>query len=182
MKIQPEQRYQSAGHGPHRSACDVLAELEGRGQAGSRGRPRSKPRNGKPALPTILCIEHRLKQQDMIRDYLTQRGFRVLLFNNVHRAISRAALEPARLRRADWRLDRRRNWSAAYDQMRELNRDRLSISPCWPNGRRNSSKNSNRLRLSRVMQQPITLRELRREIHLLFQRKMKTHSRPSLSS
>ena len=86
MKIHPEQRYQSAGLGPLRR-YDLLTELEGPTKpAAADGRSLQRPQE---SLPTMLCIEHRLKQQDIIRDYLSKRGFRVLLFNDVRRAISR---------------------------------------------------------------------------------------------
>src|SRR3984957_15052023 len=61
MKIHPEQRYQTAGL-VRTDALNVLAELEGRTRPAQAAA--EEPRNGKPALPTVLCIEHRLKQQD----------------------------------------------------------------------------------------------------------------------
>src|SRR5580698_1965597 len=121
MKIWPEQRYQSAG-AVRTDAIALLAELEGRGR--SAPAVLDEPRNGKASLPTVLCIEHRLKQQDIIRDYLSRRGFRVLLFNDVHRAISRLQSNPPDcvVLIGDSIGD---ELVEAYEQVRELNGDRF---------------------------------------------------------
>ena len=92
MKTSPDQRYQSAAL-VRADAREVLAELE-RPAKPAAATCQEENSNGRKELPTILFIEHRLKQQDIIRDYLTRHGFRVLLFNNVHRAISRLQSNP----------------------------------------------------------------------------------------
>ena len=132
-------------------------------------------------MPTILFIEHRLKQQDIIRDYLSKHGFRVLLFNNVHRAISRLHSNPPDcvVLIGDSIGD---ELVQAYEQVRELNGDRFINIAVLAERQAEFVEKLEQTALSRVMLQPITLRELRREIHLLFQRKMKTNGRPSLSS
>ena len=98
MKIHPDQRYQSAG-AVHADATALLADLEGNGRSAACRRW-TNPATVDRSLPTVLCIEHRLKQQDIIRDYLSKRGFRVLLFNDVRRALSRLQTGSSRLRRA----------------------------------------------------------------------------------
>jgi serine/threonine protein kinase len=177
MKTNPDQRYQSAAM-VRSDAQEVLAEIE---------RP-SKPvaavteegTNGRKNLPTILFIEHRLRQQDIIRDYLSKHGFRVLLFNNVHRAISRLQTNPPDcvVLMGDSVGD---DLMDAYEQVRELNGDRFINIAVLAERQADLVDKLEQTALSRVMQQPITLRELRREIHLLFQRRMKTHGRPSLT-
>jgi eukaryotic-like serine/threonine-protein kinase len=165
MKIHPEQRYQSAGL-VHTDALNVLAELEGR----TRPTPATvdESRNGKPALPTVLCIEHRLKQQDVIRDYLSRRGFRVLLFNDVRRALSRVRTDPPDCvvmmgdSIGEEIVD-------VYDQIRGLNGERFVNIAVLAERQAGLRSQLEQTSTSRVMVQPITLRDLRREIHVLFQ-------------
>ncbi len=180
MKTNPDQRYQSAGM-VRSDACEVMIELERPTKPADATAATEEGTNGRKSLPTILFIEHRLKQQDIIRDYLTKHGFRVLLFNNVHRAISRLHSNPPDcvVLIGDSIGD---ELVAAYDQVRELNRDRFINIAVLAERQAEFVEKLEQTALSRVMQQPITLRELRREIHLLFQRKMKTHGRPTLSS
>ncbi len=42
-----------------------------------------------PALPVLLCVESRLKQQDMLRQYFTKHKYRVLVLGDLERALSR---------------------------------------------------------------------------------------------
>lgn len=39
--------------------------------------------------PMVLCVEARLKHQDVLRSYLTKHGYRVLMFSDVNRAVAR---------------------------------------------------------------------------------------------
>lgn len=48
----------------------------------------------KPSTPTILCVENRPKHQDTLRDYFTKHGFRVLLLSDAQRALSRLNATP----------------------------------------------------------------------------------------
>ncbi|HUE13200.1 MAG TPA: protein kinase, partial [Planctomycetaceae bacterium] len=169
MKIHPDQRYQSAG-AVHADAVALLADLEGNGKSATVAPEES--RNGRPSLPTVLCIEHRLKQQDIIRDYLSKRGFRVLLFNDVRRALSRLQTDPPDCvvligdSIGEEIVD-------VYEQIRELNAERfvnIAVLSERQAGLRSQLEQTN---TSRVLVQPITLRELRREIHVLFQWQLK---------
>ena len=47
-----------------------------------------------PSVPTILCVENRLKQQDSLREYFNKHGYRVLLLRDVERAIKRLETSP----------------------------------------------------------------------------------------
>ena len=42
---------------------------------------------------TILCVEERRKQQDLLREYLTKHGYRVLLVSDVERALNRLKVQ-----------------------------------------------------------------------------------------
>jgi serine/threonine protein kinase len=172
MKIHPEQRYQSAGL-VRNDALAALAELEGRGRPAPAAA--EEPRNGKTPMPTVLCIEHRLKQQDVIRDYLSRRGFRVLLFNDVRRALSRVRTDPPDCvvmmgdSIGEEIVD-------VYDQIRELNGERFVNIAVLAERQAALRSQLEQTSTSRVMVQPITLRELRREIHVLFQWQRKAKS------
>jgi eukaryotic-like serine/threonine-protein kinase len=171
MKTNPDQRYQSAAL-VREDASQLLFDLE-RPVKPSPVSAEEKSNGHKPQ-PTILCIEHRLRQQDIIRDYLSKRGFRVLLFNNVHRAISRLQSNPPDcvVLIGDSIGD---DLAQAYDQVRALNGDRFINIAVLAERQAPLIEQLEQTSLSRVLQQPITLRELRREIHILFQRRLKTH-------
>ncbi len=47
-----------------------------------------------PSVPTVLCVENRVKQQDSLREYFTKHGYRVLLLRDMDRAIKRVETEP----------------------------------------------------------------------------------------
>jgi serine/threonine protein kinase len=170
MKTNPDQRYQSAAL-VREDASQVLYDLEQPAKPVIISTEESS--NGHKPPPTILCIEHRLRQQDIIRDYLSKRGFRVLLFNNVHRAISRLQSNPPDcvVLIGDSIGD---DLAQAYDQVRELNRDRFINIAVLAERQAPLIEQLEQTSLSRVLQQPITLRQLRREIHILFQRRLKT--------
>lgn len=42
-----------------------------------------------PGLPVLLCVENRLKQQDMLRQYFTKHKYRVLVLGDLERALAR---------------------------------------------------------------------------------------------
>ncbi len=171
MKISPDQRYQSAA-AVRADATAVLAELEGKSKPAAAA-PASESRNGRRPLPTVLCIEHRLKQQDIIRDYLSKRGFRVLLFNDVRRALSRLQTDPPNCvvligdSIGDEIVD-------VYEQIREINHERFVNIAVLAERQAGLRTQIEQTSTSRVLVQPITLRELRREIHVLFQWQLKS--------
>ena len=47
------------------------------------------PAAGANNAPMVLCVEVRLKHQNVLRSYLTKHGFRVLMFSDLTRAVSR---------------------------------------------------------------------------------------------
>jgi DNA-binding response OmpR family regulator len=44
--------------------------------------------------PTVLCVENRPKHQDVLRDYFSRHGFRMLLLTDLDRAIARIKVQP----------------------------------------------------------------------------------------
>ena len=41
------------------------------------------------SAPMVLCVEMRLKHQDVLRAYLSKHGYRVLMFSDMDRAVAR---------------------------------------------------------------------------------------------
>ncbi|WP_437203448.1 serine/threonine-protein kinase [Planctomicrobium sp. SH664] len=82
LQINPAQRYQSPG--------EVAAELEGALRELGHV-PNTAAGTPPPATntKTLICVENRPKRQDILRDYFSKHGFRVLLLGDADRAISR---------------------------------------------------------------------------------------------
>jgi eukaryotic-like serine/threonine-protein kinase len=87
LQVNPELRYQSA-----RELGDelenVLREL------GHNPTADSGPLVTIAGMKTLLCVEHRPKRQDVLREYFTKHGFRVLLMNDIDRAFARMKNNP----------------------------------------------------------------------------------------
>lgn len=100
MQINPNERYQS----PTEVIRDLQTIVGARTESVATGvdasaAPESDEAlpasNGaKSAMPTVLCVENRLKQQDSLREYFSKHGYRVLLLQDVLRAISRIETDP----------------------------------------------------------------------------------------
>ncbi|GIX04711.1 MAG: protein kinase [Planctomycetaceae bacterium] len=84
MAIDPHERYQTP--------TEVIADLR-RVLAGEE--PVSNDRRSTTERhPVVICVEHRPRQQNALRDYLSKHGFRVLLMSDVQRALSRLDSDP----------------------------------------------------------------------------------------
>lgn len=94
IAYQPQDRFQTATE-----AIQELLEVRARLDTSE---PESEPRvtsnvkisedeklNISIAPPTVLCVEHRSKHQNVLRDYLTKHGYRVLILSDVDRALNR---------------------------------------------------------------------------------------------
>ena len=100
MQINPNERYQS----PTEVIRDLQTIVGTRTESvATRTEPSAAPEsdealpasNGtKSALPILLCVENRLKQQDSLREYFSKHGYRVLLLRDVLRAIQRVEDDP----------------------------------------------------------------------------------------
>ncbi len=102
MQINPNERYQS----PTEVIRDLQTIVGARGEAdaartespdaAAQDLDEALPAaNGaKSALPTMLCVENRPKQQDSLREYFSKHGYRVILLRDVLRAIPRIETDP----------------------------------------------------------------------------------------
>jgi len=83
LRVNPNERYQSA--------TEALADMRS-ALADSDAQP-----NGNDTLPrlsTVMCVESRVKQQDLLREYLSRHGFRVLVLSTWERALARLKSSP----------------------------------------------------------------------------------------
>lgn len=94
MAYQPQERFQSATEAIQ-ELLEVRAHLaDPENKSNPQGTPEVKVSEEQTlklaiAPPTILCVENRSKNQDVLRDYLTKHGYRVLILSDVDRALNR---------------------------------------------------------------------------------------------
>ncbi len=87
LETDPARRYQS----PTQVIGDLRPLI---GQHGGDSSPHiPSPENG-TGLPTVLCVERRLQQQNWLREYLSRHKYRVLLLSDVERALARMKSNP----------------------------------------------------------------------------------------
>lgn len=89
LHTNPQLRPQRAGD----VAADLRAALASLKPNAAVSTPGAKPADA-AAPPRILCVESRPRQQDILRDYLSKRGYRVLLLSDAERAIVRIGQQP----------------------------------------------------------------------------------------
>lgn len=87
LQINPAHRYQSAGELAD-EVDNVLKKL------GHQTHQAKKPTKSFSDTKTILCVEHRPKRQDVLREYFSKHGFRLLLMGDVDRAFNRIEKNP----------------------------------------------------------------------------------------
>ncbi|MCC7422510.1 MAG: protein kinase [Planctomycetaceae bacterium] len=178
MQFAPELRYQS----PTQLAGDLRNCLKEIGDS-TRNETRTLPgaaaglrNDGETDLPlaettaapncTILIVESRPKQQDMMREYFTKRGFRVLLLTDGDRALTRlaGANPPDCVVFVGDSLgeDVVRCYSEAVQ--RTTTRDGIGVVAILTEKQKRFRDEMPETSRSQVMVQPITLRELRKTI------------------
>lgn len=87
LQINPEHRYQSAGE-----LADELQNILRK--LGHKPEHLSRTASVANDTKTILCIEHRPKRQDVLREYFSKHSFRTLLLSDVDRAFTRLKNNP----------------------------------------------------------------------------------------
>ncbi len=91
LTINPNDRYQS----PTELLKDLNA-AKAKLMQEAAGKPSPMNRvssNGSKEL-SLLCVERRTREQDILRDYFTRHGFRVLMISDPDRALGRLATNP----------------------------------------------------------------------------------------
>lgn len=189
MQIDPERRYQTPAHAlmDLRSA---IAQLENgsfpvsnvppppafdAGAVADEDPPSDSPivRADDAGLPTVMCIEDRIKQQDMLRDYLSRHGFRVLVVGDVQRGLARLKTSPPDCivmmggSLGDGIVSAfgkavRDGENHGVAAIAVLSEEQAGLRQLLPTGD-----------IARALVQPIKLRDLRREIHFVMQSRRK---------
>lgn len=83
LRVNPNERYQSA--------TELLKDL--RSALSTHGGDDDDEHKA-PRISTVMCVESRVKQQDLIREYLSKHGFRVLMLSSWPRAVKRLKSNP----------------------------------------------------------------------------------------
>ncbi|MBT4864551.1 MAG: protein kinase, partial [Planctomycetaceae bacterium] len=172
MHINPDQRYQSPTEvlADLRRAASQLGDVPANGEGASQSAVTGEVATAETSLPTIMCIESRTKQQNILRDYLSKRGFRVLMLSDVERGLNRLRTNPPNgvvfmgesigdATIQAFHEATRLGQTADFITLVVLSEQQAS----W-------TSQLDQTPTARVMVQPISLRDLRREIHLTFQR------------
>ncbi|MCH8828968.1 MAG: protein kinase [Planctomycetes bacterium] len=177
MQLNPNERYQTP--------TEVIEDLQrtvgeigvpDNGRFRNRTLPQSVADPQKPNdrhLPTVMCIESRAKHQDILREYLSKHGFRVLVLNDVQRGLNRIKTNPpdCTVLMGESIGD---DVGKAFEQMLRTTETGRMVGIAVLSKKQDRLKSECRqTKTARVMVQPITHRELRREIHLALQRNKK---------
>lgn len=90
MHTNPDLRYQR----PAEVAADLRQAIASLQPAGSASPAESSRGEATVDQPRVLFVESRPKHQDVLREYLGKRGFRVLLLGDAERAVTRIGQSP----------------------------------------------------------------------------------------
>jgi len=91
MDIHPQSRYQT----PAEVVQDLRTIVGDRGAIQDSGEVKSPVgQTTSNSVPTLLCVENRVKQQDSLREYFNKHGYRVLLLRDIGRALKRLESDP----------------------------------------------------------------------------------------
>lgn len=159
LHINPSERFQSP--------TDLINELIMLRQRLTIAANEKKAGNsGANMMPTILCVETRDKHQNVLRDYLGKRGFRVLILSNPDRAVARLETNPPQcmVMMGDSIEQIEHHYKLAFNLAAKSNVNLLLVL--------GSQQQQMVARLphsetARIVVQPIALRDLRQEIENL---------------
>lgn len=162
MHLNPQLRYQSA--------ADVLRDLRSTyadvrdGSSIISPSPASSPRPMQAPVVTVMCVETRPRQQDMLRDYFSKHGYRVLVLSEISRGLQRLQQNPpdAVVLMAEGIGERA---MSAFQEIQNLPAGApvarvivvAETQKAWLDRLEQTSN-------SRILQQPMTLRDLRKSL------------------
>jgi eukaryotic-like serine/threonine-protein kinase len=165
LKIIPQERYQSATE----LLVDLRAALKTLGVVA----PEAVKTNETPRLSTVLCVEYRVKQQDMLRDYLSKHGFRVLMLTAWDRALTRIKNNPPDCLLLMGEAVGDGDNKDIYDEaLRWCNLKGTGVVVIAAASEKGVEEQLNLNATSRVIVQPTTLRDVRTSIAEVLQSKM----------
>jgi serine/threonine protein kinase len=146
----------------------AMKTLGGEGSAA----PSEPAESDAPKTSSVLIVENRPKQQDMLRDYLSNRGYRVLMLSDVDRALARLKTQPpdCLVLLGEVIGDRIVKDFAAATNDSLRNRPAVVAVLSEKQGDLKSKFDSMPARAN-VLQQPVTLRDLRHQIQATLEQK-----------
>jgi serine/threonine protein kinase len=156
MRVNPNERFQSPTevvHATRRAFKDL------------GGAPRGGTGNDGPK--TVLCIESRPKHQDLLREYLTKLGYRALMMTDLRRGLTRLQNNPtdALLLMADSITE---GTSEGFqDLLRWKKSSSTSVVVVLSSKQQGWKKMLEDAGSTRVLVQPIQLRDVRKELSAL---------------
>ena len=160
LKINPRERFQRAAD-VVRETRQLLNELD------PVDRSTANPQKNNEHVPTVLCVEHRVKKQDIIRGYFTNKGYRVLFVTDVDRAIQRFESETGPdvlvLMGEAAGEDMPRAFEAATRVAEKQQRICIALLSKKQAGLASELKET--LPLTHILQHPVSLRTLREQIN-----------------
>ncbi|HVJ85679.1 MAG TPA: serine/threonine-protein kinase [Caulifigura sp.] len=125
----------------------------------------AEPPAAKSSQPTILCIENRPKHQDVLRDYFSRHGFKLILVGDIDRAIQRVNSTPpdCAVLMGDILGDRLQSENARLRDMNRM-RDTQFVIVLSEGQAKLKSQLAAELPGVNLLVQPITLRDLRKHL------------------
>ncbi|WP_310821177.1 serine/threonine-protein kinase [Stratiformator vulcanicus] len=163
LRVDPAHRFQT----PKEVADELARVLRNMnesvpGEAPNRPPPRplEKPR------PSVMCVDHRPAFQDKLRDYLSKRGFRVMIVSDSSRAVARLRNNPpdAILLMGDSVGD---ELFEAFDKIQEWSNDpKVACVAVLGESLIDRSDELCETGSCRIVKPPIVLRDIRRELYL----------------
>jgi len=177
MQINPDHRYQKASEviNDLNLALGELAENGGSQPEAAEDSTSAAVAKVQRSLPTVMCVENRAKQQNQLRKYLSKRGFRVLVLTDLQRALARLENKTHApdciVLMGDSVGD---DVVGAYKSACKLGESRSIVVIAVLSEKQSECKAElEQTHIARVLVQPVTLRDLRREIHFAFQRRLR---------
>lgn len=170
MTWEPMERYQT----PAEVAADLTALMSELGEPAKPGAwpgadeqeepepPRTKERPG----PSVLFVESRPKRQDLLRDYLGRRGFRPMFQSDPRRAVARLESNPpdAVVFMGEMLGD---DLFDIYGKVQGITNEVALVAVFVLSEAQSARKHElEQTATSRIIEQPLILRELRRQLQL----------------
>ena len=166
LQINPAMRYQTATE-LIKIFESLITNLESNGQdvsqttleAGSAASPVTSN-----STPTVMCIENRPRQQDLLREYLSNRGYRVLVLSDMQRGIARLRNNPPDciVLMGDAIGD---GYVQGFQEAATISESSFTSILVLPKEAAAWKDALDESETERILVQPISLRDLREEIH-----------------
>lgn len=156
LRINPNERYQSATE----LLVDIRAAIKELAPPAEKKETHEPPR-----LSTVLCVEYRVKQQDMLREYLSKHGFRVLMLSTWERALTRIKNNPPDCLLLMGEAIGDEDNRATYDEaLRWCNMQGVGCVVVLRSPEKQLADELQLNPLSRALAQPVALRDVRKSI------------------